>query len=72
VGQSNKINHFQALNLYYINIGNRHISCDLAHRRLNHINKKLTKKLVTKISTRLILKGKKSGNTDRYNECITG
>ncbi len=71
INQSNKINHFQAFNLYYTNIGNRYISCDLIYRRLDHINKKLTRKLVIKISTRLILKEKESGNTDRYNEYMT-
>ncbi len=64
IDQSNKINHFQALHLYYIVAENRHINCDLVYRRLNHISKKLTRKLVTKISTRLTLKGKESGNVD--------
>ncbi len=70
VGQSNKIDHFQALELYYTNAGNRHISCDLAYRRLDHISKELTTKLVTKISTGLTLKGKESGNADRCDECM--
>ena len=68
---TNKTDYFQDFNLYYINIGNRYINCDLAHRRLDNINKKLTRKFVTEMSTRLILKEKESGNADRYNECIT-
>ncbi len=71
IGQSNKINHFQVFDLYYTDTGNRYISCDLAHRRLGHINKELTRKLVTEISTGLTLKEKESGNTDRYNKYIT-
>ncbi len=69
--QFNEINHFQALDLYYTDTKNRYINCDLAHRRLNHISKKLTRKLVTEMFMGLILKGKESGNINRYNECIT-
>ncbi len=72
VGQSNEINHFQALDLYYTDAGNRYISCDLAYRRLDYISKELTRKLVTEISTGLTLKEKESGNADRYDECIAG
>jgi len=72
VNQSNKINHFQALNLYYTDAGNRHINYDLAYRRLDYISKELTRKLVTKISTGLTLKEKESGNKDRYNKYIAG
>ncbi len=70
VSQSNEIDHFQVLDLHYINTGNRYISCDLTHRRLDYISKKLTRKLVIEISTRLTLKGKKSENADRCDECI--
>jgi len=72
VGQSNEIDHFQALDLHYTDAGNRHISCDLAHRRLGHISKELTRKLVTEMSTGLTLKGKESGNADRCDECMAG
>ncbi len=70
ISQSNKIDHFQALKLHYTDTGNRYISYDLAHRRLNHISKELTRKLVTEISTRLTLKGKEFRNTDRCDEYI--
>jgi len=70
MGQFNEINHFQALDLYYIDVRNRHISCDLVYRRVDYINKELTRKLVIKISTGLTLKGKESGNVDRCDECI--
>ena len=70
INQSNEINHFQAFNLHYTNTGNRHISCDLIYRRLDHISKELTRKLVTEIFTGLILKGKESENVDRCDECI--
>ncbi len=68
VGQSNEINYFQALDLYYTDAGNRYISCDLVYRRLDHISKELTRKLVTEMSTGLILKEKESENTDRCDE----
>jgi hypothetical protein len=44
VSQSGELNHFEALDLYYIDAANRQISLDLAHRRLGHISKKLVKK----------------------------
>ena len=31
VGQFNEIDHFQTFNLYYTNIGNRHINYDLVY-----------------------------------------
>ena len=71
INQSDEIDHFQALDLYYTNTGNRHINCDLIYRRLDYISKELTRKLVTEISTGLTLKGKESENVDRYNEYIT-
>ena len=71
VGQSDEIDHFQALDLHYTDTKNRYISCDLTHRRLNHISKELTRKFVTEISTGLTLKKKESGNVDRCDAYIT-
>jgi hypothetical protein len=68
LNQSKKLNHFKILELYYSDIGNRKISLDLVHRRLNHIQKKLTRKLINEIFTKLTLTGKKSdyGRCDKY------
>jgi hypothetical protein len=70
--QSSEIDHFQVFNLYYIDTGNRHICCNLVHRRLGYIGKNMTRKLVTEMSTGLTLKGKESGNGNRYDECMAG
>jgi len=73
VGQSGELNHFEALDLYYIDAANREISLDLAHRRLGHISKNLVKKLA-QASTGLNLKGMDAhvGADERCDECMAG
>ena len=46
VGQSGELNHFEALDLYYIDAANREISLNLTYRRLGYISKPLVKKLI--------------------------
>jgi hypothetical protein len=73
VGQTGELNHFEALDLYYIDAANRLISLDLAHRRLGHISKKLVKKLIQG-STGITLKGMDAhiDADERCNECMAG
>jgi Reverse transcriptase (RNA-dependent DNA polymerase)/Integrase core domain len=73
VSQSGELNHFEALDLYYIDAANRQISLDLAHRRLGHISKNLVKKLI-KGSTGITLKGMDAHEfaDERCDECMAG
>jgi len=73
VNQSGELNHFEALDLYYIDAANRQISLDLAHRRLGHISKNLVKKLI-KESTGVTLKGMDAHEfaDERCDECMAG
>ena len=73
VGQTGKLNHFEALDLYYIDAANRLISLDLAHRRLGHISKKLVKKLIQGW-TGITLKGMDAhiDADERCDECMAG
>jgi hypothetical protein len=74
--ETDQIDHFEALDLYYIDAANREISLDLAHRRLGHIGKNLVKKLVRGMSTGMNLKGidaHEVGDTnERCGECMMG
>ena len=73
ISQSGELNHFEALDLYYIDAANRQISLDLAHRRLGHISKNLVKKLI-KGSTGITLKGMDAHEfaDERCDECMAG
>ena len=73
IGQSGELDHFEALDLYYVDAANREISLDLAHRRLGHISKPLVKKLI-QASTGIKLKGinAHAGANKRCDECIVG
>ena len=71
-----ELDHFEALDLYYIDTANREISLDLAYRRLGHIGKNLVKKLVRGMSTGMNLKGidaHEVGDANkRCDECMMG
>ena len=73
IGQSGELDHFEALDLYYVDAANREISLDLAHRRLGHISKPLVKKLI-QASTGIKLKGMDAhaGANERCDECMAG
>src|SRR5438045_7253577 len=73
IGQSGELDHFEALDLYYVDAANREISLDLAHRRLGHISKPLVKKLI-QASTGIKLKGMDAhvGVDERYDEFMAG
>jgi hypothetical protein len=69
LNQSKELNHFKALELYYSNTENRKISLNLAYRRLSHIQRKLTRKLIHEIFIKFTLMGKES-DYGRYDEYI--
>ena len=46
IGQSGELDHFEALDLYYVDAANREISLDLTHCKLDYISKSLVKKLI--------------------------
>ena len=74
--RSGELDHFEALDLYYVDAANRKISLDLAHRRLGHISKRLVKKLVKGMSTGMNLRGIDAHEVgdinERCDECMMG
>jgi hypothetical protein len=69
--QSKELNHFEILKLYYSDIRNRKISLNLVYLRLDHIWRKLVRKLINKMFIGFTLTGKES-NYNRYDKCIFG